>query len=117
MSPTLSTMTERFVSEAMQPVTATADTARMAAGEPGLPRQFVWRGRQIEVRALVRSWRETGPCHHGSDEQYARRHWYEVLTTDGLRMKLYFDRQPRAGGRARSRWWVFSVAERSPDTP
>lgn len=48
-------MTERFVSEPIQPVTATYDTARMAAGEPGLPRAFTWRGRTIEVAAVLRT--------------------------------------------------------------
>ena len=73
-------MTERFVSEAIVPVTATYDTARMAAGEPGLPRAFTWRGRTVEVAAVLRSWRETGKCRHGSPELYVRKHWYEVVT-------------------------------------
>ena len=30
-------MPERFISEAIKPVTETADTSRMAIGEPGLP--------------------------------------------------------------------------------
>lgn len=33
-------MSERFVSETIIPVTASCDTSRMAAGEPGLPREF-----------------------------------------------------------------------------
>lgn len=53
-------MAERFVSEALQPVVSTCDTSRMAAGEPGLPREFRWRGRTIEVVTVLRSWRETG---------------------------------------------------------
>ena len=35
---------EEFVSEAIQPVVGTTDTAGMARGGPGLPRRFVWRG-------------------------------------------------------------------------
>ena len=47
-------MPERFVSEAISPVTGTADTARMAIGEPGLPSEFVWRGRTISVTSVLR---------------------------------------------------------------
>jgi hypothetical protein len=72
-------MPERFISEAIKPITETADTARMAIGEPGLPRQLVWGDRTITVKAVLRSWRETGKCHHGSPEMYVRKHWYEVI--------------------------------------
>ena len=47
-------MPERFISEAIKPITETADTSRMAIGEPGLPREFVWRGRTVTVTAVLR---------------------------------------------------------------
>jgi len=101
-------MAERFVSERIEPVGATYDTARMAVGEPGLPREFVWRGRTIEVKTVLRSWRDTGPCRHGSGERYVRKHWFEVETVaDGV-MKLYFDRSGRGSAKPQ-RWWLFSV--------
>ncbi len=101
-------MPERFVSEAIKPVVATCDTARMAAGEPGLPKEFIWRGRTIKIAALLRTWRETGKCRHGSPELYVRKHWFEVATTSHGLMKIYFDRQPR-DRRKGGRWWLFSV--------
>lgn len=76
-------MPERLISEPIKPVTETADTSRMAIGEPGLPRKFVWRGRTITVQAVLRTWRETGRCRHGSSEMYIRKHWYEVETDSG----------------------------------
>jgi phosphoribosylglycinamide formyltransferase-1 len=103
---------ERFVSEAIEPVVETADTARMASGEPGLPSEFAWRGRSVVVASLIRSWRETGPCRHGSGERYVRKHWYEIATPAGEVMKIYFERQPRRG-RVASHWRLFSV--QSPD--
>jgi len=103
-------MPERFVSESIKPVTETADTARMAIGEPGLPREFVWRGRTVTVTAVLHSWRETGKCHHGSPEKYVRKHWYEVATASDGTMKLYFERQAR-GGRRGARWRLFSIRE------
>ena len=110
-------MHERLISEAIKPLTETADTLRMAIGEPGLPNTFVWRGRTVTVTAVLRSWRETGKCRHGSLEMYVRKHWYEVATASYGTMKLYFERQPR-GGRKGARWWLFSMREpeKSPTT-
>jgi Domain of unknown function (DUF6504) len=102
-------MTEHFISEALEPVVATANTALMADGGPGLPREFRWRGRTIEIAALLRGWRETGPCRHGSGEMYVRKHWFEVMTTDQATLKIYFERQPR-GSRKEPRWWLYTVS-------
>jgi len=104
-------MGERFVSERIEPVAGTADTRRMARGEPGLPREFRWRGETIEVEAVVRTWRETGPCRNGSPEVYVRKHWYEVVTRSGARMTIYFERQARGRKGLLSRWWLFTVEE------
>lgn len=104
-------MRERFVDEALTPVVGTSDTSRMASGEPGLPREFIWRGKTIEVEAVVRTWRETGKCRHGSQEMYVRKHWYEVATTGGAIIKVYFERQPRRGEKGSARWWLFSIRE------
>ena len=101
-------MTEEFISEAIQPVVETIDAGRMAAGEPGLPRQFRWRSETISIARVLKTWRETGPCRHGSGEQYVRKHWFEVLTDSGLTMKIYFERQPRSANKKR-RWWLFSA--------
>jgi hypothetical protein len=73
-------MPERFISEPIKFLTETADTSRMAIGEPGLPSEFVWRGRTVTVRKLLRSWRQTGKC-YGSPEMYVRNDWYEMAST------------------------------------
>jgi hypothetical protein len=103
-------MSERFFSEPLVPVATSCDVSRMAAGEPGLPREFLWRGRILRIEIVIRSWRQTGPCRHGSGERYVRRHWYEVLTPEREVVKLYFDRQQRKGKRD-PRWWLFSIRE------
>ncbi|MGC1455165.1 MAG: DUF6504 family protein [Nitrospirota bacterium] len=100
---------EQLISEPLTPVVATSDTSRMAVGEPGVPREFLWRGQTIRIRVVMRTWRETGKCHHGSPELYVRKHWYEVETESGGTMKIYFDRQARKG-RKDARWWLFSIA-------
>jgi hypothetical protein len=104
-------MPERFVSEPIQPMTKTADTSRMALGEPGLPREFVWRGQTVTVRAVLRSWRETWKCRHGSPEMYVRKDWYEVDTVSNGIMKIYFERQPRRSQLRAPRWWLFSIRD------
>jgi hypothetical protein len=97
-----------FVSESIKPVVATSDANAMASGAPGLPREFVWRGEPLVIDSVIRSWRETGPCKHGSAEVYARKHWFEVQTTQGQTAKLYFERQPRSHSQTQ-RWWLFSI--------
>ena len=104
------TVAEHFVSEPLIPVTATSDTSRMAIGEPGLPRQFLWRGRTVEITAVLRSWRETGKCRHGSAEMYVRKHWYEVATVADGTMTIYFDRHSRRGLK-KARWWLLSIRD------
>lgn len=101
-------MSEQFISEPIKPVADTLDTARMSIGEPGLPREFLWRNKTIEVKDVLRSWRETGPCRHGSRDVYLRKNWYEIKTADDTVMKIYFDRQPK-GGRACGGWFLFSM--------
>ena len=103
-------MPARFIGEPLRPLDASFDTARMAVAEPGLPHRFEWRGETVEVRAVVRAWRSTGRCRHGSPERYVRRHWYRVRTQCHGTLVLYFERTPRPGG-DRRRWWVFSRSD------
>jgi hypothetical protein len=98
---------EEFVGETIQPVAETIDTRRMAAGGPGLPRQFRWRNEIVTVLQVLKTWKETGTCHHGSGEQYVRKHWFEVATDSGVTMRIYFERQARSAGKRR--WWLFSI--------
>lgn len=101
-------MADRFVSEPIKPVVATCDTSRMSMGEPGLPRQFVWRGRMVEIAALLRTWHETGKCRHGSDDRYVRKHWYQVATIADGTMTIYFEKNPLHGRKGKG-WWLFSI--------
>ena len=103
-------MPEHFVSEAIQPVVETIDTTHMAPGAPGLPQQFRWKRQTINIVNVLKAWHAIGPCRNGSGETYVRKHWFEVETASGPRMKIYFERQARSG-RSKSRWWLFSVEE------
>lgn len=103
-------MLDQFVCEAIEPVPGSFDAAGMAGGAPGLPREFVWRGRRFEIGRVTRQWHETGPCRNGSPEMYVRKHYFEIVAVSGETMKLFFERQPRRG-QTLKRWWLATVRE------
>ena len=111
-------MVDQFISEPIQPVAGSFDTARMSTGEPGVPGAFVWRGQTVAVESVLKSWHTTGPCKHGSGEMYVRRHYFDVKTSAGL-MRIYFDRQPKPkAGPNEPRWWLLSIhTEDQPKNP
>ena len=103
---------ERLVSEEIAPNRDSFDTDRMATGEPGLPRQFTWRKKTYDVAEVIRTWKSTGPCTSGSDEQYVRKHFYKVRTKNGDVMTLYCSRQlVRFGRKIRGGWVLYSIGD------
>ena len=102
-------MDEQFVGDPIKPVVETFDAARMTRGEPGLPGKFVWRGEEYTVAETLETWKQTGPCRHGSRERYVRKHFYRVRTTSGHEMVVYFERQKRASGKTGARWWLYRI--------
>lgn len=102
-------MTESAIDEQIEPLPGSFDPRWMARREPALPMRFRWRGRLYVVSRVLESWKETGPCRSGSDEQYVREHLYRVRTTCGKMMTIYFRRQPRTPGQKRE-WRVRCAA-------
>ena len=102
-------MAEKFVSEAIEPVPGTADNAAMVRGEPGLPGRFTWRDHEYEIAGVCEVWKESGPCRSGSAEQYLRKHWFKIETTEGQTMTLYFERQARSRRQNKARWWLYTI--------
>ncbi|MDH4211127.1 MAG: DUF6504 family protein [candidate division WOR-3 bacterium] len=102
-------MSEKFISELIEPVRGTFDTKAMSRGEPGLPSRFLWRKSEYIIAEVVHKWKETSPCRSGSKEKYVRKHWYEIRTTSDLNMKIYFERRSMPKGQAKKRWWLYSV--------
>lgn len=100
----------KLVCEAIIPVPQTFDAAFMSAGVPGLPREFFWRKKKYAVEDVIRAWKSTGPCHHGSSERYVRRHWFKVKTKIGSIMTLYFDKGTH-GRRSEMGWFLYVLEE------
>lgn len=102
-------MPEEFVGQAIRPVPG--DVIPGPVGAPLLPRRFTCRGREHSVAEVLETWKTTGPCTSGSDEEYVRKHWFRVRTTDGAELKLYFERQPRSTRERGRRWWLYTISE------
>ncbi|UCD19156.1 MAG: cytoplasmic protein [candidate division WOR-3 bacterium] len=103
------TTNEIFVSEIITPVKGTFDTKAMSRGEPGFPSKFRWRKKEYVVAEVAEKWKETTPCKSGGREKYVRKHWYKIVTTNGLTMKVYFERKSMSKGQAMKRWWLYST--------
>jgi len=106
-------MREELISERLEPVLAKVDARRVVIGAPLLPTQFLWRGTEYTVDAVIAEWKETGPCRHGSGERYVRKHWFHIRMTTGEEFKIYFERRARSAKQQKQRWWVYTVASRS----
>lgn len=100
----------QFVSEALTPV-GDFDASAMAQGEPGLPEKFRWRGRVLEISAVLERWKEHGDCKHGSGERYLRKHCYRFRTLDGAILSVYFQRSFGRSRKTSSRWWLQGIEE------
>ena len=98
----------KFISEPIEPLEL-GNTA-MAAGEPAIPQRFCWRKVNYAVAEVVSKEREFQPeGHTAGNEKYLRKHWYDILTTSGERMRIYCERQARGRDR-RQRWWLYSIS-------
>ena len=99
-----------FVSEAIIPVEGTFSPVPMAVGEPSLPRRFRWRETEVEVSRVIERWKTSDPDQGGGAERYVRKHWFLIETSDGARMRIYFERQPRSG-QSKNRWWLATLSK------
>lgn len=94
----------RFVSRPLQTVGEEFIT-EATGSEPPVPRAFLWEDRTLLVLKVLRAWR-TSKTDRG--DNYLKRHWYELETTDGQKIEVYYDREARRGS---SRWWLYTIDE------
>jgi hypothetical protein len=102
-----------LVSEPLTPVGDNFFITAMAAGGPGLPARFQWRKKEFTVSQVLEQWKTTSASREGSPQQYVRKHWLRIVTTDGAEMQIYFDRQARPGPNKKKRWWLATVLDKS----
>jgi hypothetical protein len=96
-----------FISEPIEPIAGTFDTSGMSRGEAGLPREFMWRDSRHVIERVIATWKTSTP---DRGELYLRRHWFEIETSAGERMKLYCERQARSTKQAKHRWFLYSIS-------
>jgi len=85
---------------------------RMAAGEPGVPGRFRWRGREFDIVEIVSSGKGYArEGHVPTGETYLRRHWLTVRTASGEEMTLYCERHVRGRKDPKGRWWLYTMRE------
>jgi phosphoribosylglycinamide formyltransferase-1 len=101
-------MQEAFIGESIVPVKGTFNTTAMAKGEPGLPTKFIWRDKEYSVDSIVAKWKEASARKKGG-ELYVRKHWFQIRTTDGSIMKIYFERKAKSKTQWKARWCLYSI--------
>jgi RimJ/RimL family protein N-acetyltransferase len=110
-------MTSRpiFVGERITPHTGLFGVAALARGEPEVPKAFVWRG---QVYTVARTLHHRKAMGQDRGDFYVRRHYYDVETSDALRMRLYFERNPSDRSKQKA-WWLYTFAHPHPtlETP
>ena len=74
-----------------------------SGSEPPVPNAFLWEGRRLAVKAVLRAWRSTKT---DRGDNYLKRHWFELETNEGERLEVYFDREAR---RNDAKWWLYTV--------
>lgn len=111
-------MKEQYIGEEIRPVKEEFDYSASAPGEPAIPRKFIWRHETLEILHILKKWKTSSSCRHGSADRYVRKHWYEIRTTDNRVMTIYFDRQFKDPRGQTRRWWLFSMTmETLPPAP
>lgn len=97
----------RLVSEAIVPSAGAFDAGPMAAGEPGLPQAFEWRGRIVAVRTCEGRWKKFGPG-DGGGGVYLRRHYFRLVMESAEVWTVYCERRSARSTRG-SRWVLYKV--------
>lgn len=96
---------ERLISEPVTPVTGSFNAASMAAGEPGVPMAFSWRGTDYRVARIIETRKNLRGCRNGSGEQYVNKHFSKVETETGEIMTLYRTRT----GSKKDVWVLYTI--------
>ena len=99
-----------LISEPITPHVGTGDASSMGRGVPGLPTGFDWRGQAFQIIETLEVWKHSSRegARAGGD-LYLRRHYYRLRMSDESIWTVYFVRQPPRSGKAKSRWFLYTV--------
>lgn len=92
----------RFVSAPLVVLSEGFVTAADGSAPP-VPSAFSWRDGEFHVSAVLRSWRSTKS---DRGEAYLKRHWFELQTSEGAKIEVYYDRESR-----RNPWWLYTIED------
>ena len=107
----MTTTGPQLISEPLEPQPGAFNASVMARGKPGLPYGFSWRNQKMVLVEVLKHWKESGPCRHGSSERYVRKHWYKIRTGNHQIATLYFDRQTHSTSQKKRRWWLYTLED------
>ncbi len=107
-----------FVSE---PIEVQFDEQPDMEKKPGCPDRFVWQGEEHEIIKLLSEWHDYGrkgrmaynmrPEHAATATQRGSwgvgRDYYRVLTQQGRRFEIYYDRAPRYSHQRKGGWFLY----------
>jgi hypothetical protein len=92
----------KFVSRPIAPA-GDGFITEASGSEPPVPRAFIWDGGTLAITAVLRSWRSSKT---DRGDNYLKRHWFELETSDGATIEVYYDRESRRGS---SPWWLYTI--------
>ena len=110
---------ERLVSEPVVCAAGSFDANSMAAGIPGVPSRFAWRGKEYRVLRVLGTRKTFRDCHHSAGipaaarERYVNKHYVTVETVSGEIMTLY---RTRSGSKKES-WTLYTIKAAPTDCP
>jgi hypothetical protein len=82
----------------------------MAAGLPGLPRAFTWRGARYEIQDCLEAWKQSEPeGGRAGGERYLRRHYFRLHMSDETVWTVYFLRSTPRSGTPTRRWFLYRI--------
>jgi len=96
----------RFISRPIAPA-GEGFVTQANGSEPPVPSAFTWDGRLLTISTVLRGWRSTKT---DRGDAYLKRHWFELQTSEGETIEVYYDRESRRGA---ARWWLYTITSDS----
>jgi hypothetical protein len=101
---------DAFISEPITPDAGTFAIRAMAAGLPGLPQGFTWRGQHYQIDECLETWKQSAPeGGRPGGERYLRRHYFRLRMDDRSVWTIYLVRTTPRSGSPKRRWFLYRM--------